>query len=246
MMGDSSGNSRGPVTRSQARKDSTENAFQILCFGDSLTEGWTEYGTIIHPYSISLQQTLLSAIPQFQTQQIRLEVYTDGQAGDKLYKGKFLVRMHKCIEKHVNLLGPDFKYDWAIVLGGINDLAWPTRSVRDVYEAFEEFIEILKPRAKNILVLSLMEVGENYQHMHAKRVDLNKLYAEYVTKSNSAQVSDDSTRMWFYDLGENFPLLSLKKKERDLLWSDSVHPTKKGYDVMGELIANALIGMING
>lgn len=51
---------------------------RILCFGDSLTQGWFHYGIGEHPYSTRVSQRLREILPEG----TELEMRTSGVAGD--------------------------------------------------------------------------------------------------------------------------------------------------------------------
>jgi len=47
-------------------------------------------------------------------------------------------------------------------------------------------------------------------------------------------------------LSKALPYDSLSDEEKEELWSDGMHPTEKGYDLMGKLFANRLTELISG
>jgi hypothetical protein len=68
---------------------------RILCFGDSLTEGYSNYGLTFTPYSDTLLQKLKSDL--FLSSKYNIAVDTDGMSGDQV-TGSFLGRMEdRCI-----------------------------------------------------------------------------------------------------------------------------------------------------
>jgi len=66
---------------------------RILCFGDSLTSGYSLYGTIYHPYNERLEEKLQEAFPD-----VRIEITTDGRPGD--ITGNFTTRMMPYCTQH--------------------------------------------------------------------------------------------------------------------------------------------------
>lgn len=88
----------------------------VLCFGDSLTAGYTKYGTEHHPYADTLRPNLKYLLS---TKKVDVEV--DGLSGD-LVQGRtaqFLRRIEaKCPVDERR------QYDWIIIMGGTNDLGW--------------------------------------------------------------------------------------------------------------------------
>jgi lysophospholipase L1-like esterase len=68
----------------------------ILCFGDSLTAGYSKFGLIMAPYSRVLK-TELEVMFWARKDKRKIEVTTDGQSGDLVTVGSFKQRMSaKC------------------------------------------------------------------------------------------------------------------------------------------------------
>ena len=67
-----------PQTFHQHTRTMTKT-LDVLCFGDSLTGGWTHGGQTKHPYSSVLKAYLNSA---FAASDTKVSVYTNGVAGD--------------------------------------------------------------------------------------------------------------------------------------------------------------------
>ena len=62
---------------------------RILCFGDSLTEGYSGWGSSFTPYSEKLEEMLTMAFPD-----VDVEIETDGLSGDMVTgRAAFLARM---------------------------------------------------------------------------------------------------------------------------------------------------------
>jgi len=68
----------------------TKTPLSILCFGDSLTEGYSGYGLRFTPYSTTLLEHLNSAIGD----QYDITIDTDGVSGESVTAG-FLRRMRR-------------------------------------------------------------------------------------------------------------------------------------------------------
>ena len=110
-----------------AMNDTLIKSLRILCFGDSLTAGYTRFGLEFHPYADHLRaglQRLLS------TSDIETEVA--GFSGDQV-RGAYLPRIKaKCGSTKT-------AYDWIIVMGGTNDLAWG-QSPDEIYEGLSKYL----------------------------------------------------------------------------------------------------------
>lgn len=61
---------------------------RVLCFGDSLTAGYSAWGAIHHPYQEMLEQILSMAYPD-----LKVDTLEDGLSG-AMVKTDFQTRMH--------------------------------------------------------------------------------------------------------------------------------------------------------
>lgn len=75
---------------------SAPTPLRILCFGDSLTDGYASFGLIKVPYSKTLKTELQVKIGAWKGKR-KVEVATDGASGDLVTTGGFGWRMRaKC------------------------------------------------------------------------------------------------------------------------------------------------------
>ena len=102
-------------------------SLRILCFGDSLTAGYTNYGLEFFPYADHLRAGLQRMLS---TPDIEIDV--DGFSGDQV-QGSYLPRIRrKCAKTGTS-------YDWIVVMGGTNDLGWG-QSPEKIYEGLRKLI----------------------------------------------------------------------------------------------------------
>ncbi|KAH8786593.1 SGNH hydrolase-type esterase domain-containing protein [Hyaloscypha finlandica] len=201
------------------------NSLHILCFGDSLTEGMSLGRPHPHPYSIALKSSLEEAFPSF-------NVTTDNQgvSGDQATSppGSFLPRMVKAYEE----THPHNPYDWAIILGGTNDLSMEY-DTKDIYEALQKVWAIPLSHGTKVLALTVPECGFDDSPITVHGDELNKLIMEH---------KDENYHI--FDLHTAIPFRGIPDKKRGELWGDPVHYSPKGYDLVGKLLAERLTGLI--
>ena len=85
-------------------------AVRILAFGDSLTEGWTNFGREFHPYSCKLH-SLLQSICKSKS----FNIVNRGISGETTDQMK--TRLPRVLDK-------DGPFELVIILGGTNDLGY--------------------------------------------------------------------------------------------------------------------------
>lgn len=64
-------------------------SLRILCYGDSLTAGYSAYGATYHPYSEVLEEKLAAAFPD-----LKVDVSESGMPGELAVNGAFLTRLN--------------------------------------------------------------------------------------------------------------------------------------------------------
>lgn len=111
------------ITDTNSPTNQDLKTLRILCFGDSLTAGYSGYGSFHYPYAAQLRSRLEDAFPATE-----VTVDVSGLSGDRVIAGRYLQRIKGMCDKN-----KDTPYDWIIVLGGTNDLGWSEKP-GDVYE----------------------------------------------------------------------------------------------------------------
>ena len=163
-------------------------SLRILCFGDSLTAGYSEYGYFHYPYAKRLQAPLENYLPL-----TKITVDVAGLSGDRVIAGQYLRRMQaQCVNAE------EKPYDWIIVLGGTNDLGW-SELPEKIYEglsmilaldsaipnAYQEFPLLEKvwrvalDSGANVLALNVLEAEVTSGTIVQRRNELNKLIASH-------------------------------------------------------------------
>ncbi|KAL8632854.1 hypothetical protein Q9189_001408 [Teloschistes chrysophthalmus] len=198
-------------------------SLRILCFGDSLTAGYSGYGYFHYPYAKQIRERLKEALP---TTEVTVDV--SGLSGDRVIDGQFLRRTKGQCEK-----AKDSPYDWIIVLGGTNDLGW-SETPEKVYEALKKVWTVALETGANVLALSVLEAEYTSGDIVERRNDLNN------------RIATHSEDRWHYlDLCAKVPFFAMKETMRDRIWDDGLHLTMDGYEMMGEAIATKLIELLS-
>ncbi|KAL2160944.1 hypothetical protein VTH06DRAFT_8656 [Thermothelomyces fergusii] len=208
-------------------------SLRVLCFGDSLTAGYSHWGRVYHPYNGMLENMLSMAYPG-----LKITTVEDGLSGSTV-KHEFLRRMN------TQFAAPKTKtqdeepggkrYDWAIVLGGTNDLAmgFPPE---DIFEALKEVWDVPLSRQCKVLALTVPEAGltgEFRERLDARRDELNDLIRGY--KRENFHV---------FDLHKAVPYWGMSEPDRRRYWDDQVHFTPAGYDLIGNKVGISLISLL--
>ncbi|KAL9006314.1 MAG: hypothetical protein Q9188_000913 [Gyalolechia gomerana] len=205
----------GPPTTKPSPK-----SLRTLCFGDSLTAGYSKYGYFHYPYAKQIREKLEEHLPDTEA---TLDVA--GLSGDQVIAGQFLPRMKGMCAK-----AEDEPYDWIIVLGGTNDLGWNERA-DEIYEALSR---VALDIGANVLALSVLEAEYASGDIVQRRKELNKLTANH-----------REDRLYHLDLCAAVPYFTMNETMRKMIWDDGLHLTMDGYKMMEDVIATKLLGLVN-
>ncbi|KAI5466340.1 SGNH hydrolase-type esterase domain-containing protein [Mariannaea sp. PMI_226] len=195
-------------------------SIRILCFGDSLTSGYFSWGLGSHPYSLKLEDKLTGAFPD-----VDFEIVTDGLPGDVATFERFYNRAKAQFQG-------DKKFDWTIVLGGTNDLAYNI-SPPKIYESLQKVWNLAILKKGKVLALTVPECHAKAERLTRRRDELNL-----------SIMTHQQPNYYFFDLESHIPFHSLSEADREKYWDDGLHLAEDGYDWMGEHIANGLIRIL--
>ncbi|CAJ0546026.1 Ff.00g094990.m01.CDS01 [Fusarium sp. VM40] len=192
---------------------------RILCFGDSLTSGYFCHGLDSHPYARKLEDRLRGTFPE-----VNFEIDVNGVPGDVASFNRFYTRMDTAWKKK--------SYDWTIILGGTNDIAYGIPA-EDIFNALREVYDFVLSRERKVLALTVPERESKHKGSTASRNDLNKCISK-----------NKDTGYYAFDLHSKIPFHSLSEEDRGRYWDDGLHLRDEGYDWMGNHIADALIDIL--
>lgn len=148
-----------------------KRSLRILCFGDSLTSGYADWGAVSHPYSQRLTTVLSRAFPSLKT-----EAHVDGCPGDIVNVSSPASRFLKRIEPKFLTKGGGTPYDWTIVLGGTNDLALGF-TPEDIYESLKQVWAVPLSKGGRVLACTVPEAWTTEGRMGRTTKRRNELNA---------------------------------------------------------------------
>lgn len=146
-------------------KSKPKHTLRILCFGDSLTSGYSSSPD--HPYSHHLTTTLTRAFPS-----LTIDAHTDGVPGDivTLPGSRFLRR----IEPPFLARGGGTPFDWTVILGGTNDLALGVDADR-IFESLRKVWAVPLSKGGRVLACTVPDAGTKARRDVDGRAELNGL-----------------------------------------------------------------------
>lgn len=201
------------------------NIKRILCFGDSLTEGWIQGGKRFHPYTIQLKSLLDEEM------QSKCEVINEGLSGEMVH-GEMNKRLPLVLEKHPEI-------DLLVIQGGTNDILL-NKNLKEKVDLFEEFKKLVDiSKTYNVPKVCVLTIMQGYYtdaddavmtHTESNQIRVNcneKIRSYAVQNQNLIMLCDIEWRLPCFDLNEN---------EKKTMWDDCIHPSIAGYEQMGRVI----------
>ncbi|KYK58608.1 hypothetical protein DCS_05625 [Drechmeria coniospora] len=220
-----------------------DGPLSILCFGDSLTQGYHSFGMGKNPYGEKLEETLKAAMPGRD-----IRVYVNGVPGDFATGQAFSRRLRQASRRiRAGPTGDVRPYDWVIILGGTNDLARCCTG-QMIVDALKACWDIPLAKGSKVLALTVPESRPKPDWLAAQlvRSPLPRLLS--VPSLGSPRADHDAvapplTRLasYSFDLHAKVPFHSLSVADQDKYWDDGLHLTADGYWWMGGHIADGLL-----
>ena len=194
---------------------------RILCFGDSLTEGWYNNGFKFHPYTLRLQELFKDLGNCWKS----VEILNKGISGEVVYP-EMVARLPKILKNE----GP---FDFAIILGGTNDLADLSNAKKaDLSKNIEHLHELAHKEGIKTCAVTIPETAFDILPFAAEYVK----YREEVNNSIRDFVTNHQEMVHLCDIASKLPMYGVSESERAKYWDDELHFTPQGYDRMAELI----------
>ncbi|KAJ5979744.1 hypothetical protein N7481_007042 [Penicillium waksmanii] len=192
----------------------------ILCFGDSLTAGYYNYGEHYHPYAEKLKEILQPVLPT-------TEITTDvaGLPGDLVCSpGLFVSRISEQMTKK--------RYDLVIFLGGRNDIGYG-KSSDNIYDGLKKCWMMALTTGAKVLALTILDCAAKFARTDENRNEVNRLI-----------LAHQEDRFFAFDLCAAIPYHSASKEFQNKIFDDGLHLTPDGYDLMGEVIGEHMAGLL--
>ena len=205
---------------------------RILCFGDSLTSGFSTTTVKLHPYSTRLQEcfdsnnsTMLAASlsrPIF-------EVHNAGMPGERA-KDQMSPRLSQILQRAI------VKYSWVIILAGTNDMRNSRKNTslsdsRAVFSALVKLHNISHTFGAKTVAVSIPDKeckgSATCANLKATQRKINALLRDFTSRNKEKVILADLASEIF-----------LPRDKR--LWSDSLHFTKEGYTKMANIIYSSM------
>ncbi|CAI7677053.1 unnamed protein product [Penicillium manginii] len=192
----------------------------ILCFGNSLTAGYYNFGEHYHPYAGKLKEIIQPVIPT-------TEITTDiaGLPGDLVcFPGSFISRIaEQTVRK---------KYDWVIFLGGTNDIGHG-KPTDDIVTGLQKAWSMALDSGAKVLGLTIPECAAKITRIDDKRNEVNRRI-----------LAHKADGFFAFDLHAAIPYHSASKEFQNKVFDDGLHLTPHGYDLMGQAIGEHLAGLL--
>ncbi|OJJ49098.1 hypothetical protein ASPZODRAFT_13835 [Penicilliopsis zonata CBS 506.65] len=193
----------------------------ILCFGNSLTAGYFHFGLEYHPYALRFKERLQAAFP---SQAFTVDV--EGLSGDLVITppGCYLARMQARFSSKT--------YDWVICLGGTNDLGYGYDSSK-IFTGLQASWNVALSHGARVLALTIPECEV-----------VNKVLDRRRNEVNAAILAHQAEGFYSFDLHAKVPFHSMSEEQRSDIWDDGLHLTDIGYDLVGDLVAEHLVKLL--
>ena len=120
-----------------------------------------------------------------------------------------------------------------LILGGTNDIGWG-KPADVIYDALVRVSDIPLSKGAKVLLFTVPETAYRSPGFDARRDEVNRLIK-----------ADARDGVFVFDLHKKIPYHSIDEKERKEIWDDGLHFTSKGYERMGELVAERLFELLD-
>ncbi|GFR40616.1 hypothetical protein Agub_g1197 [Astrephomene gubernaculifera] len=217
---------------SKTQKTMASEPKYLLAFGDSLTEGYYNYGTRFHPYSLKLQQLL-------DENGYNVKVSERGLSGERVVDDQpdsgMVVRLPKLLDYSA---AEGRNFSWVVILGGINDIGWGADPYT-VFTGLQSLYDTSRRHGARVLALTCLETATSRSDTKPND-ERSRLNALIRGAGEEAEARGDAG----FAVLDLEPLLPFPRDRYDAagdaLWDDGLHLTPAGYDRLAEIIYQGL------
>lgn len=204
---------------------------RILCFGDSLTEGYYHGGVKFHPYTLQLANLFKQMTESGEIEEVQL--VNKGRSGELVHP--------EMAKRLPQILKDDGPYDLVIILGGTNDLASLKEAKQfDLFEKIKSLHKMAHEIGMKTCAVTIPQTAFDVLPISYEYVE----YRESVNNQIRDFASNNSAMVCLCDVSLKIPMYGVRNNELASHWDDELHFTPKGYDRMGELIFEVIKNFI--
>jgi len=209
-----------------------EQQVRILCFGDSLTDGYSRMGAESYPYATTMLAKL-EADKKEHYPNCKLSVRASGVPGERL--------MDMGPRFRTLLSGAERKteaYSFVIVLAGTNDICQTATEVDRLMKVTSHIHQSCKSHGARLLLATVPSfayctVDSVYEK---RRTDLNTALKDFASQNSPCTLLVDLERLSW---------TSMSKADRQRYFDrDALHYTEDGYALMGTVFYEAVAPLI--
>eukprot|EP00794_Sanderia_malayensis_P007993 gene7993-8852_t len=202
-----------------------ERKLKILCFGDSLTEGWYMNGRRFHPYSTKLQQIFLQ-----KNKNMKVEIISKGISGECVYP--------EMINRLPKVLG-NSDFGLVIILGGTNDLACLSKAKSiDLFQQIKNLHEVAHACGAKTCAMTIPQTSFDMLPLYERTMN----YREEINNKIREFAIHNKDTVALCDISIKLPMFGINNSDLQKYWDDDLHFTPLGYDKMAELIYESIDG----
>ncbi|CAG8961910.1 hypothetical protein HYFRA_00013710 [Hymenoscyphus fraxineus] len=227
---------------SPASGHTKKKSLKILCFGDSLTEGYTNWGMIYKPYSATLRNMLENGLNSPNSDEKKNDDGVRGGTGKDVKEWDIEIttkgvsgQLVRDMEKRMRgLYQPPKLYTHIIFLAGTNDLGHRRPSF-DILTDIKSTLSIPLATGTKVLLMTIPECGSRATWLDQNRDVVNEGLKEWAGDNEDIEI---------FDLHAAIPYHSLSDSEQERLWDDGLHFTEAGYEKIGTLLGERILSIL--
>lgn len=208
--------------------DKNDKQLRVLAHGDSITEGWINTAWIKMPWTPKLQQQLQQKLGG----DWRVEVQNGGLGGAGV-----LDALNPLLQSQLaDARGKGKPYHFIVFEAGINDILMKNQKAPEIFERMKEMWRAANAEGSTVLVIPTLPTNAQGDAENQRR-ELTSKVRQYVAEQNAS----GNSGLVLVDMESAFDYYKLSEQRRKELFDDGIHLTQAGYDLMGDLVYQALV-----